>query len=85
MCDVCKIEEIDTIFVNGPDKPRSVRVKLYKVYKGDIAIAALCHLHSIELFLVGEPSFYKAHKRFALNIAKKTREAEDDYDFDETD
>ena len=81
MCDVCKIEDIDSAFVNGPNKNRKFRVKFYKVFKGEVAVAALCNLHSIELFLSGEPVFFKRHKRFALVLAKGLEDKEEDDGF----
>lgn len=80
MCDVCKIEKVNSPFLNGPSNKRHTRVKFYKVFKDEVAVALLCHLHTIEVFILGEPRFFKSHKRFALHLAKVSKAAEEDND-----
>ena len=67
MCDVCTSENIDSKFVNGESKSTLHQVKLYRVYKDKVALVKLCHLHGIELFVLGETRFLKNH----LNIARE--------------
>ncbi len=71
MCEVCKCEGVDYKFKNGPTKGLYKDV-LYKVYKGQTANILLCHIHSIELFMVGESRFLKSHLVFARDLARKS-------------
>lgn len=54
MCDVCDVEQIDTIKVNGDKK--IYKAVLYTVMPEDLTVD-LCKLHSIQLFIVGEERF----------------------------
>lgn len=70
MCDVCSSEGIDWKFVNGT-KDGLHQVKLYRVYKDKMAVCKLCHLHGIELFVLGEKRFIENHLNFARELAEK--------------
>lgn len=61
MCDVCKCEGLDSAFRNGPRRPETFRQRLYNFYHEKEAIVALCHIHSYELFLIGEKRFVERH------------------------
>jgi len=79
MCEVCKCEGVDYKFKNGPTKGLN-RDTLYKVYKDHSANISLCHIHSIELFMVGEKRFLKNHLAYARVLANKSfsyKQAED--------
>lgn len=69
MCEVCKAEGIDYLFRNGP-KTALVRDNLYKVFKKAVAPVKLCHIHSIELFHMGERRFLREHLNFARALAR---------------
>ena len=69
MCDACTSENIDTKFVNGERKSTVHHVKLYRVYKEKIAVIKLCHLHGIELFILGETRFLENHLNLARELA----------------
>lgn len=70
MCDVCKAEGRDWNFANG-DKTRLANAKLYRVYVGRTAAIKLCHLHDIQLFVLGEQRFLKEHINLASNLFDK--------------
>ena len=70
MCEVCKAEGEDTVFKNG-NKNAIYKSSLYKVFKDSVADIKLCHVHSIELFTVGEIRFLKEHIVFARALAKR--------------
>lgn len=68
MCDVCRLENKDSILSNG-DKPNH-HSKLFRVYMGKVASVNLCHLHGIELFCVGESRFLATHIGLALDLGE---------------
>jgi len=68
MCDVCRLENKDSILSNG-EKP-NYSSKLYRVYLGKIASVNLCHLHGIELFCVGESRFLASHIELAVDLGE---------------
>jgi len=72
MCEVCKAEGSDYLFKNGPKKVLTTN-NLYKVFKNSIASIKLCHIHSIELFRIGESRFLKEHLGFARTLAHRTK------------
>jgi hypothetical protein len=72
MCDVCKAEGADFLFKNGPKKVLQIN-NLYKVFKNSIAPIKLCHIHSVELFHIGEPRFLKEHIDFARSLAMRSK------------
>lgn len=61
MCDVCHNENLDSLFKNGPKKTEVSRQRLYSFFQDKVALVTLCHLHSHELFLVGEKKFLEKH------------------------
>ena len=69
MCDVCTSEKIDTKFVNGESHSTVHTVKLYRIYKDKVALVKLCHLHGIELFVLGETRFLRNHLSLARELA----------------
>lgn len=73
MCDVCKAEGIDWNFSNGK-KTKLNKAKLYRVYVGRTATVQLCHLHDIQLFVLGEQRFLKEHIALASNMFDKRSE-----------
>ena len=76
MCDVCASESIDWKFVNGENRTTLHQAKLYRVYKDKVALVKLCHLHGIELFVLGETRFLCNHISFARDLAgSKTKYA----------
>lgn len=75
MCEVCHIEGKDPKFVNGL-KSSAIPNKLYRVFKDKIADVRLCHVHSIELFMLGEMRFVKNHISFARTLTKKTKKTD---------
>lgn len=75
MCDVCKVEGLDPKFVNG-EKSIANASKLYRVFKDKVADIRLCHVHSIELFLIGEKRFVHEHIAFAKSLVKKTKKSD---------
>jgi hypothetical protein len=77
MCEVCKAEGLDSKFKNG-DKNLSNKNALYKVFKNTVANIRLCHIHSIELFMMGESRFLKDHLTFARDLARKSSRVEQD-------
>ena len=77
MCEVCKSEGENFQFRNGPKKFLYHNV-LYKVFKNSVANIKLCHIHSIELFMVGEKKFLKEHIPFARDLARKSTRGTDD-------
>lgn len=72
MCEVCKTEGQDYLFKNGPTKILTIN-NLYKVFKHTVAPVKLCHVHTIELFHIGERRFLKEHLDFARTLAVKTK------------
>ncbi len=71
MCEVCRAEGLDPKFRNG-NRPTAVKNILYKVYRESVANIRLCHIHSIELFMLGEKRFLREHLQFARDLAKKS-------------
>ena len=82
MCEVCKNEGEDYLFKNGL-KNIIVTNNLYKVFKDGVAPIKLCHIHSIELFHLGEKRFLHEHLDFARGLAtrNKTHSAVDESPF----
>ncbi len=76
MCDVCREEEIDWKFKNGTKPSSSCR--LYRIYRGQSTQVMLCHLHSIELFCIGETRFLKFHPRLAMKLHTNVRSSSSD-------
>lgn len=72
MCEVCKTEGKDYLFVNGPKKYLYTNT-LYKVFKQSVASVKLCYVHNIELFMIGESRFLKEHLPFARKLATRSR------------
>lgn len=60
MCDVCRTENIDWKFANGP-QAKLHQARLFRVYKNRVAVIKLCHIHAIELFIMGEERFLANH------------------------
>jgi len=72
MCEVCKSEGKDYLFINGV-KATLVTNHLYKVFKNAVAHIKLCHVHSIELFHLGELRFLREHLHFASSLATRAK------------
>lgn len=72
MCEVCKSEGKDPIFLNGT-KNQMVTQQLYKVYRNSVAPVRLCYIHSIELFMIGEKRFLRRHLSFAYTLATRSK------------
>lgn len=71
MCEVCNFEGADSKFRNGPKNILTVN-NLYKVFKNAVAPVKLCHIHSIELFHLGERRFLREHLTFARGLASRS-------------
>ncbi|RPJ72497.1 MAG: hypothetical protein EHM20_13680 [Alphaproteobacteria bacterium] len=71
MCEVCKSEGDDYRFRNGP-KTMLATSNLYKVFKNAVAPIKLCHVHTIELFHIGERRFLREHLTFARGLASRS-------------
>lgn len=78
MCEVCKSEGVDFKFKNG-SKATLYKNALYKVFKDSVAEIKLCHVHSIELFMLGESRFIREHLIFARDIARRSTKKEESY------
>ncbi|MDD4975132.1 MAG: hypothetical protein PHY93_12315 [Bacteriovorax sp.] len=72
MCEVCSSEGVDYLFKNGPKKIL-ISSNLYKVFKNAVAPIKLCHVHSIELFHIGERRFLREHLVFARSLATRSK------------
>ncbi|MDO9184234.1 MAG: hypothetical protein Q7U04_17600 [Bacteriovorax sp.] len=72
MCEVCRAQGEDYLFKNGPKKILTNN-NLYKVFKDAVAPVKLCHVHSIELFHMGERRFLREHIDFTRVLAAKSR------------
>lgn len=68
MCDVCRLEDIDWEWVNGPQRPQLSPTRLYNVYVGKVAHVEVCHLHAVELFCIGERRFLENHIKMAQEL-----------------
>lgn len=79
MCDVCQEEGRDYKFHNG-NRPLN-HCKFYRVYKSQVATVKLCHLHSIELFCVGENRFLESYPKLALRLHRSTVTTSDVFAF----
>ena len=66
MCEVCRLEGHQSKVINGKKKLKEA--KLYRVYVGQWAKMALCHIHSIELFCIGETRFLLNHLKLAQDL-----------------
>ena len=82
MCEICKAEGEDYLFKNGSKKMLTCNF-LYKVFKDSVAPIKLCHVHTIELFHLGERRFMREHIDFAriLSTRAKTQSTADDSPF----
>ena len=67
MCVVCRIEDLDWKFKNGPKRSEIFNLRLYNFYQDKVAQLGMCHCHSYELFLMGE-------RRFILNYPRLIKE-----------
>lgn len=72
MCEVCRIEGQDYLFKNGPRKILTNN-NLYKVFSKSVAPVKLCHVHSVELFRLGERRFLEEHSDFSNTLALKSK------------
>jgi hypothetical protein len=72
MCEVCRSEGVDYLFKNGPKKILTSN-NLYKVFKNAVAPIKLCHVHTIELFHIGERRFLREHLDFARGLATRSK------------
>lgn len=72
MCEVCRAEGEDYLFKNGPKKILTSS-NLYKVFRNAVAHIKLCHVHSIELFHIGERRFLRGHLDFTRVLAVRNR------------
>lgn len=70
MCDVCVAEGLDYRFKNGPKRPETFRQKLYNFFQDKEAVVTLCHVHSYELFLMGERKFVQRHPLLVRNMVQ---------------
>ena len=61
MCDVCRIKKLNWKFLNGPKRTSLTKAQLHGLYKSRAATIVLCHLHHIQLFMMGESFFLQAH------------------------
>ena len=80
MCEICKLDGVNYLFKNGPKKNLTSNY-LYKVFKDMVAPIKLCHVHSIELFHVGEKRFLSAHLNYAHAVATRSNNRSSDSDF----
>ena len=69
MCDVCNLEGKDWKFHNSP-RITINQATFYRVYLGQVAKVKLCHLHTIENFLIGESRFLKEHLSLAVDMGR---------------
>lgn len=76
MCEVCSSEGKNYKFNTG-DKPLKVN-SLYKVFKDNVASVKLCHVHDIELFMLGEKRFLTEHLPYARVLASKSHRSDND-------
>ena len=74
MCEVCHAEGKDYRYLNGT-KTQITIDHLYKVFRDSVAPIKLCHIHSIELFMLGERRFLKEHLQFAYQLANKAQKS----------
>jgi hypothetical protein len=77
MCEICKVDGNNYLFRNGPKKKLTGNF-LYKIFKDKVAPIMLCHIHSIELFRIGEKRFLMQHLNFARAIATRARQKSED-------
>ena len=79
MCHVCESEGLDWKYMNGADEDSSTvrsslqRARLYRVYQDRVAQIKLCHIHSIELFLLGERRFLEHHPALCYELGAKQK------------
>ena len=69
MCDVCKAENLDSQLMNG-SRNRINASKLYRVFKGQVALVKTCPLHDIQLFMLGEQKFLLENLGFLKHLNK---------------
>ena len=72
MCEICKVDGNNYLFRNG-DKKKLTGNFLYKIFRDKVAPIRLCHIHSIELFRIGEKRFLMQHLNYARSIAKRAK------------
>jgi hypothetical protein len=73
MCDVCRNEGMDRFFKNGPKKTDTFRQKLYNFFQDREAVVSLCHIHSYELFLIGEKKFVERHPLLVRDMIQEKK------------
>jgi hypothetical protein len=73
MCDVCKAEQLDADFMNGA-KYRINASKLYRVFKGQVAVVKTCPLHDIQLFMLGEQKFLLENLGFLKHLNQNRKD-----------
>jgi len=73
MCEICKVDGNNYLFRNGT-KTKLTGNYLYKIFKDKVAPIRLCHIHSIELFHIGEKRFLMQHLNYARAIAKRSKQ-----------
>ena len=79
MCEVCKIEGVDSLFKNGSKNILSIN-NLFKVFKNAVVPIKLCYVHSVELFQLGERRFLYEHLDFTLGILARHQVSSDPSD-----
>ncbi|WP_127717114.1 hypothetical protein [Halobacteriovorax sp. HLS] len=72
MCDVCKAENLDSDFMNGARNKNNAS-KLYRVFKGQVAVVKTCPLHDIQLFMLGEQKFLLENLSFLKFLNQNRR------------
>lgn len=72
MCDICTTVGLEWKFINGKEKNKLYRVRLFRVYQDRIAVVSMCHIHAIELFILGEQRFLRNYPKFSQRLALET-------------
>ncbi len=80
MCQVCDAEGEDYRFRNGEKSWMTINI-LYKVLKNCVLPVRLCHIHSVELFGLGERRFLLGHLTFARTLGKRASTSLEDSSF----
>jgi hypothetical protein len=71
MCQACNANKKNWSFVNGK-RDKIYHHKLYRVYQGKPANVSLCHLCSIDLFMLGENRFLMHNPALAIHMANQS-------------
>lgn len=71
MCHVCSLERISRGKLAGA-KGRISQRKLYRAYTNAVANLKLCYVHDIELHVMGEERFLRAHPKLAKDLAQNS-------------